>query len=141
MDKDNSAELADMVSKSSEILFSAETVFPFTLFPDTINIDREKVSIAKRPFFRIARIVSFRIEDTLGVEADVGPFFGSIIVTSRFYDNKPFKVNFLRRRDAMFIKRLLQGFIVAEHRKIDCSHMDKEMLVGILYNLGLDVSD
>jgi hypothetical protein len=43
-------ELYEAAIKSNDILYKAESVFPFSMFPDTITIDREKVSIANRVF-------------------------------------------------------------------------------------------
>lgn len=133
-------ELVDVLNKSHEILFTATTVFPFTLFPDTINIDREKVTIAKRSFFRVAKIDSFQVDDTLSVTASVGPFFGSISITTRFF-NKPIRVNYLKRSDAISIKRILQGFHVARHNEVECSTFGKDVLVSMLYDLGMDVAE
>jgi hypothetical protein len=72
---------------ASEILHKADTVFPLTLFPDTVTIDREKLSISYRVFFRVARVISTPLDDIESVDANVGPFFGSLRITSRFFVN------------------------------------------------------
>ncbi|MBI4034495.1 hypothetical protein HY380_01200 [Candidatus Saccharibacteria bacterium] len=136
----SAAELAAVLNKAHEELFSASSIFPFSLFPDTITIDREKVSIARRSFFRVAKIDSFQIDDTLSVSANVGPILGSVVIQTRFF-NKPIRVNNLKRSDAMTIKRVLQGFHVARHNEVECSQFGKEVLVPMLYDLGMDVTD
>jgi hypothetical protein len=68
-------ELYEAAIKSNDILYKAESVFPFSMFPDTITVDREKVSIANRVFFRVAQMHSIRIDDVLSVEGNVGPVF------------------------------------------------------------------
>src|SRR5437660_249209 len=50
-------KLSEVAEKAHEILYKTDTVFPFTLFPDTITVEREKISIAKRYFFRVAQII------------------------------------------------------------------------------------
>jgi hypothetical protein len=130
-------ELRKAVHNAHEMIFAATTVFPFTLIPDTITIDREKLTIATRIFFRVAEVVSIRIEDILNVTADVGPFFGSIKIYTRFFDpDKPYHINFLWRGDTLKIKRILQGYIVAAQSGIDCSSLPREQLVRVLDEIG-----
>lgn len=132
------AKLKKAVGGSRETLVSATTVFPFTLFPDTITIDRTKMTIAHRSFFQVAEVVSINIADILNITANVGPFFGSLVMTTRFYesDNLPFEVNYLRREDALRIKRILQGYVIAVQKHIDCSVFEKDELVKMLDQLG-----
>lgn len=130
-------QLQDMVDKSRDILLSVSTVFPFTLFPDTITIDREKISIAHRLFFKVSEVMSVRIEDILNITANVGPFFGSVKISTRFfYSDKPYEVNYFRRNDALRIKRIMQGYIIATQKKLNCNTLDKNALATMLEELG-----
>ncbi len=136
-----SERLLNIAVKSHDILFRANTVFPFVLFPDTITIDREKLTIANRFFFKVAKITSVPIADILSVEADIGPFFGSVYLTSRYFFTNPRSVNFLRRKDALAMQRLLQGYIIAKERDIDCSSIEKDQLLAMLNDLGHGSTD
>lgn len=130
-------ELKRAVGSAHEILLSATTVFPFTLFPDTLTLDREKLTISHRLFFRVAEVISIRIEDILNVTADVGPFFGSVKVSTRFFDaQKPYHINYLWRHDALHIKRVTQGYIIALQKGIDCSSLPPKELADMLDKLG-----
>jgi hypothetical protein len=135
---DSSAqELAQTISHSHEILATASTVFPFTLFPDTVTLDRAKFTISHREFFRTAEVISIRIEDILNVAADVGPFLGSLRIFTRFFStDKPYNVNFLHKKDALIIKHILQGYIIALQKKIDCSTLPTSDLARMLHELG-----
>src|SRR5919202_2643109 len=55
---DEISALKKLVRRSHEILVSARTVFPLTLFPHTIVLDRTKITITKRNFFWSSSIVS-----------------------------------------------------------------------------------
>jgi hypothetical protein len=131
-------ELTQAIHQSHEVLVKAVTSFPFTLFPDTVTLDREKLTISHREFFMTGEVMSIRIKDILNVTADVGPFFGSLKITTRFFNNgeKPYTVKYLSRRDALRLKRVLQGYIIAEQKKIDCSTLKTKELVQMLDNLG-----
>ncbi len=129
-------ELTSVAANAQDVLVSADTFFPFDLFPDTIIIDRVKVTITRRTFFSVAEVISIQIEDVLNVEADVGPFFGSVKMWTRFFADKPMRISKLLREDALKIKRIMQGYIIARHKNIDCSNIDKENLVPMLDKLG-----
>ncbi len=132
--------LQSLMRFGDEVLVKASTVFPFTLFPDTIIVDRSKVTIIKRNFFFVAETYSIRIQDVLNVTTTVGPIFGSISLITRIFnqDDKPHSINFLRRADAIKIKHLVQGYIIAMHHGIDCSEMESSELVPLLNRLGHD---
>ncbi len=97
-------KLHDAVKTANDILLKVETVFPFTLFPDTVTIDREKLSIAKREFFRVAHISGTPLDDIEAVDVDVGPFFGSMRITSKFFVNNTRRVRYLTREDAIKVQ-------------------------------------
>lgn len=124
-----------------DILFKADTVFPFTLFPDTVVVDREKMTLATRYFFGVARIISVPIRDMLNVEADVGPFFGSVHTASRYFITTPLTIKWLWRRDAVKLQRLLQGYIIAHEQDIDCTKIAKHRLIALLNDLGRGDTD
>ena len=133
----NARRLSEAIGNSQDVLVTATTVFPFSLFPDTATIDREKLSIAHRFFFRVAEVVSIRIEDILNVTADVGPFFGSLQIQTRFFDpDKPYTINYLWRSDALRLKRILQGYVIAIQKGIDCSGFAAKDLAQLLDDLG-----
>jgi hypothetical protein len=134
---DSKLELAQTINNSHEVLHSARTVFPFTLFPDMITLDRAKLTITHKDFFWVGEDMSIRIEDILNVTADIGPFFGSLKVYTRFFSTeKPYTVNFLYRRDALRIKRVLQGYIIALQKKLNLSTLPTQQLAHLLEDLG-----
>lgn len=129
-------ELKHLAMDAEDVLLKAEAVFPFDFFPDSIHIDRLKVSITRRSFFWVEEVISINIEDILNVESDMGPFFGTIKLYSRFFDKKPLTISYLTRSDTFRIKYLLQGYIIARNQNIDCSTISTKELKQLLYRLG-----
>jgi hypothetical protein len=130
-------KLQQAVVGTRQVLFEATTVFPFTLFPDTVVVDREKLTVTHRIFFQVAEVMSIRTEDILNVTADVGPFFGSLKISTRFFNTKkPYRVNYLWRNDALRIKRIVQGCIIARQKGIDCSAFEAKELANMFDELG-----
>jgi hypothetical protein len=134
--EDTKNELAEAVGNSEEVLVRAQTVFPLTLFPSTVSVDRTKIAITERNFLKSGEAISIRIEDVLNVTAAVGPFFGSISIASRFFNPEPYKVEHLKRSDALRIKRILQGYLLARQQEIDCSALSATELAKTLDELG-----
>ena len=134
--KQTKKKIEKIVGQSREVLFSASTVLP-PMFPDTVTIDRTKLTIAHRVFFRVGEIISLKLEDILNVTAHVGPLLGSIQIHSRFFDpHKPYAVNYLWRRDALKIDRIMHGYSIALQEDIDCSLLGAKELTKMLDKLG-----
>jgi hypothetical protein len=130
-------ELHQAIEGSGEVLATSTTVF--SIFPDTLTIDRAKLTVTKRKFWMSAEVMSIRIEDVLNVTAALGPVFGSVSFTSRIFNNeKPYVINRFWREDAMHMKRILQGYIIAMQRGIDCSALTTPELAHMLDQLGED---
>jgi len=130
-------ELKQAIQGSNDVLVSATTTL--TLFPDTFILDRAKMTVVRRTFFRTAEVVSMRVEDLLNVTASLGPVFGHIKVVSRVWSpEKPYTVGLFWRKDAARVKRIAQGYIIAMQREIDCSALPTPELVKMLDQLGQD---
>lgn len=140
-DKNQSSreKLRSLAARSHEIIAQATTVFPFTLFPDTVTLDRTKVTIRRRDFFWSENVVSIRIEDVLNATVATDLLFGSLNVASRVMNSTDhYQLRFFRKAEAMHLKHLIQGYVIAQHNKIDVEHLDKEALIETLQELGHD---
>ena len=130
-------ELHEAIKGSNEVLATATTVL--TIFPDTVTIDRAKMTVFKRAFMNAGDVISIRIEDILNVEATVGPLFGSLKIFSRIANpGKPYVIYRLKRHDTLRLKRIAQGYVIALQRKIDCSKLPTRELTHLLEQLGED---
>ncbi len=131
------AELVQAIKGSNEVLVSATTVLSF--FPDTFTLDRAKLTVTKRHFFSTAEVMSIRVEDILNSTAKLDPFFGSIEVVSRVMGKEQVHtVGNFWRRDAIRLKRITQGYVIALQRRIDCSALGIRELSALLEKLGED---
>lgn len=133
---ENNNTLVDMTSGSKIILFQTKTVFPFTLFPDTIVIDLDKLNIIRKDFFWSKRISSFNHEDILNISAECAPLFASLKITTRFFADKPISISFLKKSDALYIRRLVHGLIITHRKNIRLRGTEVQLLVKQLEQLG-----
>lgn len=137
--KDKMRKLTKIVERSNEVLATATAVFPFDFFPDSVTLDRTKVTITKRSFFWSAEVISIRIEDILNISSGVGPFFGSITIASRVMSSEDhFTIDYFWRKDAIRLKHIIQGYVIAHHNNIKVSHLSKKEMIATLSELGHD---
>lgn len=130
-------ELVDAIGNSQDVLVRAKTVFPFKIFPTIVSVDRTKITITEREMFKSGEVLSIRIEDVLNVTVHVNPFLGSIKISSRFFNpEKPYVVDCLSRADALRIKRIVQGYLIARQQEIDTSNLPTKELTIMLDELG-----
>jgi hypothetical protein len=132
-------KLVQAIGDSRDVLVRATTVFPLTIFPDTVTIDRVKITVTRRDFFSVGEVLSINIEDVLNVTATVGPLFGTVSIGSRFFDQgnkEPYLIKHLWRHDALKIKRIMQGYIAAKQQKVDCQALTTKELAQMLDELG-----
>ncbi len=129
-----------IVEKSHQVLAAARTVIlPINLFPDTVVVDRTKVTITKRSFFWSAEVITIRIEDVLNVTTSTGPFFGSLTISSRVMNSTDhYEINYFLRADAIHLKQIIQGYVICQHNQIETSHMEKQPLIDMLLEVGRD---
>jgi hypothetical protein len=129
-------EMASAVDTAQEILLEVNSAFPFALFPDTLKVDRQKVIIVHRNFFQTAQIINIQIGDLQAIEADVGPFFGTISITTKQFSNTVNKAHRLARKDVLEAQSLLQGFVIANQKELNHSEIEKDQLIQLLKDLG-----
>jgi hypothetical protein len=130
------AKLQQVVDESQNILVQTQTVFPFTPFPTKVTIDRHKLTIVYRKFFNVEQRVSVPIEDVKNIQADVGPFLGSLTITSDLFINNTQQINYLPRREVKEIQKLVQGAMVALKEGVNLTKIDCQQLKKLLSDLG-----
>lgn len=139
---DEAKDINQVVQRSHEVLAGAKTVMlPVNLFPDSVIVDRTKVTITKRSFFWTAQVITTRIEDILSVTSNIGPVFGSLLISTRVMNSTDhYEINYFWRRDAAYLKQIIQGYVIAQHNSIETKHLTREELIETLLELGQDSS-
>jgi hypothetical protein len=134
--KKHTASLVELVGGAEDNLLSARTVFPFVLMAGTLKIDRQKLTVVHNTLFGASQTASIKLKDLRNVEADIGPLFGSITLTSQHFMNNTQTIKFLKRKDIVEAQRLLQGFMIAHEAQIDTDNIEHHELKSLLNRLG-----
>lgn len=124
-----------MTSSLNEILHAAETVFPFTLFPSRITVDRNQVVISIGVFFFTRSYISFLVEQIHHVIVRKGVMFSEIEFEVIGYEQNPPKVNYLRNHDAEQIKKYIDAINLARASEIVVTELTKEEITEMSQKL------
>lgn len=128
--------IAKMVKKSNRILFSISShAFPVDLFPNTINIEEERITIITRTFFLSSRVHSVDIKNVSNVFVNVAPFFAQLVLISKTYEENEIRIKYLRKDEAILARRIIEGLRIFENKKIDTSNYTVKELVNKLKEL------
>lgn len=64
-------------------------------------------------------------------------FFGAVTILTRFVEpHKPYTIDRFYRADALKIKRIAQGYIIARQKEVDTSALSTQELTHMLDELG-----
>ena len=125
-----------LVRKSNRILVSISSRgFPFDLFPDTINIEEGRITIITRSFFSSSQVHSVDIKEISNVFINMAPFFAQLVIVSKTFTENEIRIKNLRKEEAIFARRIIEGLRIFESEQIDTSNYTKGKLIAKLEEL------
>ena len=122
--------------KSTDVLFSARTVFPFDFFPDTLTISANKIDIVSSQFFFSHQTTSIPLRDIANVEIQTAPFFATLRIINIRYPMHPSIIRFLKKRDAIRAKNIIDGLLVAMSQGADIAAIEPHLLLEQIEKVG-----
>ena len=126
--------IADMVHNSNTILMSISSVFPFDYFPTTINVEATRVTIINRQLFA-SQVHSIDIKDISSVFIETGILFAAITLISTTYSQKKLVVSKLWKKEAILLRRIIEGLRMFEKNDINTTNFSREELLRKLKEL------
>ena len=128
-------QLEQLSDITKHIIYKAKTVFPFDLFPNTVILDINKLSINYHGLIRRDEFPVL-IEDVKNIQTYHGLFFSTLRVEIAGYETNPPDLTMLWPEDANRIKRYVLALLEAKKRRIDLTVLDKKSLQNKLEELG-----
>lgn len=129
-------ELEKLSDSANTKLFSCKTVFPFTLFPDEIYVDKTKVTIAKKVFFLSKNVKTILIKDIRFIDVGTSPFFATLSIEIINYEQNPAPIRFLKRNDAIKMHDIISGMIAVKAEHIDLEDISRKKIVEEATTIG-----
>jgi hypothetical protein len=128
--------IAGLVKKSNRILASISShKFPFDFFSDTINVEESRITIITRDFFFSSHIHSVDLKDISNIFINMAPFFAQLVIISKTFKGNEAKINSLRKSEAIFVRRIVEGLRTFESKQIDTSKYTRDELISKLGEL------
>jgi hypothetical protein len=128
--------LHEIANQAHDNLFESKPLRTILGEKYTITIDRQKLTVSHWSLFKTRRTTSVQNRDLINVEASMGPFYGSLVITSKHFLNNVQTAKFMRRQDVLRARRLLQGLIIAFNAKVDITNIESTQLIELLMDLG-----
>lgn len=125
-----------LLKSSKKVLFQTSGVFPFDFFPDEITIDENKVNIIFHEFFLSDDVHSIMIEMIRDIEVETGPLFAILKIVPDGYPGHALELRYLKKKDALKARRIIEGLMVARRHGIDPAKLDASDFVDKLELLG-----
>src|SRR3989304_6566256 len=127
--------VSNLVKKSNRILVSISShAFPFDFFPDTINLEEGRITIINRHLFS-SEVHSVDIKDISNIFINRTSLFSQLVIISKTFENNEVKIRNLRTKEAVFVRRIIEGLRTFESKQIDTSNYTKEELIAKLKEL------
>lgn len=128
--------IATLIKKSNKILVTlCSHRFPFDFFPNVINIEEARVTIIRRDFFSSSQIHSVDIADISNIFINVSFFFAQIIIVSRTFAENNIEVDFLKKDEAIYMRRIIEGLRVFDTNKVDTANLSRADILRDLEKL------
>lgn len=131
----NNTAVDNLIKKSNRILISMSShAFPFDLFPDVINVEEERITIISRHLFSSV-VHSVDIKDISNIFINRSFLFSQLVFVSKTFERNEVKMKNLRTKEAVFVRRIIEGLRVFIDNDIDTYNFTKEELIGKLEKL------
>src|SRR4030043_831622 len=138
VDKQKRADVravAKLVKKSNRILLSISShAFPFDLFPDTINVEEGRITNINRRLLS-SEVHSVDIKDIANIFINRTIFFSQLVIISKTFEDNEVRIRNLRPKEAVFVRRIVEGLRIFENKQIETSGYTEEELVAKLEEL------
>ncbi len=126
--------LDDMMAQSNRIIISVSSMFPWDIFPSSINVEETRVTVIQRQLFA-SQVHSVDIKNISNVFIDTDLFFAAITIVSKTFEENNIKIMKLRKKQAILARRIIEGLRMFIEKDIDTSKYTTEELISKLKEL------
>lgn len=125
-----------LIKRSDEVVYRIKSVFPFDFFPDEVIVDRTKIDILYGMFFATREIMSILIENIYEVTIDYSLFFATLRFRVIGYQVDPPPIYFLKKNEAIRLRHIVTGLILAHKDKLDLRELTIEEVRDKMERIG-----
>jgi len=130
----NRQAIEDMVNNSNRVLLRVSSVFPLDLFPSSIIAEETRLTIIHRQLFS-SQAYSVDIKNISNVFIDTGILFSQLTIVSDTFVENQIVIDKLWKKEAIFIRRIIEGLRMFVDKDIDTTGYKREELINKLREL------
>jgi hypothetical protein len=119
----------DLVKKSNRCIINISSLFPWTLLPNTIEVEESRVTFVFRQFFA-SQSHSVNIKDISNVFIESSPFFATLRVVSRTFVQNDITIGHLDAKKAARVQMVIEGLRTFAEHNIDTSNYEVNELIA-----------
>lgn len=119
----------ELVKMSNRCIFSISTQFPWEFFPDTIDVEEDRVTFTFRQFMA-SQSHSVDIKDISNVFIESSLFSATLQVVSHTYIQNDIKIGHLNRKKAEKARRIIEGLRTFAEHNINTSNYGIDELIA-----------
>ncbi len=130
----NRQAVEDMVNNSNRILLRVSSIFPLDLFPSSIIVEETRLTIIHRQLFS-SQAYSADIKNISNIFIDTGVLFSRLTIVSDTFVENQVIIDKLWKKEAIFIRRIIEGLRMFVDKDIDTTGYKIEELINKLREL------
>ncbi len=119
----------DLVKISNRSIISISSLFPWDIFPNTIDVQESRVTFKFRQFLT-SQTHSVDIKDISNVFISSSLFFASLQIVSRTYVENEIKIGNLSKTKAKKVQKIIEGLRTFAEHDINTSNYEVEELIA-----------
>jgi len=123
-----SEKMTGLLKKTGSKLLTVSTVFPFTLFPNTIDVELGRIKLTFRQFL-FSQTHSLDIKDISQVNVEHGIFFSTLEIVTRSFVQNDVRINYLWRKQAELLRDIIDAMRILAEQKVDLYSIETSELM------------
>jgi hypothetical protein len=121
--------VSDLIKKSNRCIIRISSLFPWDLFPNTIDVEEGRVTFIFRQFLA-SQSHSVDIKDISNVFIQSSPFFATLQIVSRTFVENTITIGHLNVKKAQQVQMIIEGLRTFAEHNIDTSNYEINELVA-----------
>ena len=130
----NRQAVEDMVTNSNRIIMKISSVFPLDFFPTVLVAEDTRITIIHRQLFS-SQVHSINIKDISNIFIDTSILFAQLTIISNTFAENQIIIHKLWKKDAILIRRIIEGLRMFAAKDIDTTAYKVEDLIDKLKEL------
>lgn len=127
--EEDSQTVSDLIAKSNRCIISISSLFPWDFFPNTINVEENRVTFIFRQFLA-SQSHSIEIRDISNVFTESSLFFATIQIISHTYVQNNIKIGNLYKKKAQKVQKIIEGLRTFKEYNINTSNYGINELIA-----------